>query len=312
MIESTDTGIRVVLFPTDFSEPAGIALSWAMRVARRHGAELKILHAISRSLPFVERLEPYSALARMPTGKEEKMLADLVSSLQSPDQPIEGILTYDRPSVATLQSAKRHRADLIVLGTRGEGGVPDLLLGSTVERVAQRATCPVLAVPPDARRAGPIRRVLIGTDFSIEADSAIRAAERILQLASRPIEILLLCVLRPPLGLEHDSQVTSLWRDYVAECRALLNERKDLLLHSLQASGLRAHALLREGIPADEIVRVANIEGVDVVVLGSRGSFAAGRPFLGSVSKRTLQIAHCPVLTAPSLLSRRMRKEARA
>lgn len=50
------------------------------------------------------------------------------------------------------------------------------------------------------------------------------------------------------------------------------------------------------GPPASEIVRVAEEEKADVIVLGSRGLGAAGRFFLGSVSDRVMHQAHCSVL----------------
>jgi len=87
----------------------------------------------------------------------------------------------------------------------------------------------------------------------------------------------------------------------------LLRERMDSLSASADSTGLTTSALVREGIPAEEIVRVAIEEETDLIAVGSRGSFAAGRTYLGSVSKRVIQTAPCPTLTVPSLLSRRMR-----
>jgi nucleotide-binding universal stress UspA family protein len=58
------------------------------------------------------------------------------------------------PEVIVTAASELH-ADLIVLGSRGHGGIAHLLLGSTAERVAQRATVPVLVVP---RRATPALR----------------------------------------------------------------------------------------------------------------------------------------------------------
>lgn len=50
------------------------------------------------------------------------------------------------PAEKLLQAAQREGADLIVLGSRGQGGFPRLLLGSVSERVLHHAHCPVLIV----------------------------------------------------------------------------------------------------------------------------------------------------------------------
>ena len=50
------------------------------------------------------------------------------------------------------------------------------------------------------------------------------------------------------------------------------------------------------GNPAAEIIRIAEEEGCDLIVLGSRGLNAVASFFLGSVSDRVTHHAHCPVL----------------
>ncbi|MGH7393607.1 MAG: universal stress protein, partial [Candidatus Rokuibacteriota bacterium] len=45
-----------------------------------------------------------------------------------------------------VRAAKSRRADLIVMGTHGRGGIAELFLGSVAERVIGSARCPVLTV----------------------------------------------------------------------------------------------------------------------------------------------------------------------
>ena len=53
------------------------------------------------------------------------------------------------PVPVLLATAEQEAADLIVVGSRGVGGFPELLLGSTSHHVAERASQPVLIVPPE-------------------------------------------------------------------------------------------------------------------------------------------------------------------
>jgi Universal stress protein family len=47
--------------------------------------------------------------------------------------------------------ARRHRIDLIVMGSHGRTGLSRALLGSVAEAVVRRGPCPVLVVPPPPR-----------------------------------------------------------------------------------------------------------------------------------------------------------------
>ena len=302
------SSMRSVVAAIDFSEPSDLALTWAMTIARAHGAQLHLVHAVSRTLPLLSRHDVLSPLAEASIGKADLRLQRVVESIRSPDQPVQGHLLHDRPSVSILKVADWERAGLIVMGTRGKGGVDRLMLGSTAERVTEGANCPVLSVGPTSKAGASLpRRLLIATDFSIEADAAAIAAQELVHAHERDVSILLLSVLHTPIGLETDVAVNRLWWEYVAECRVLLKERLAVLSSTFGLEESSTGVQLREGIPAAEIVRVAAEEDVDVIAMGGRGSFTAGREFLGSVAKRVIQTARCPVLTVPSLFSKRMR-----
>jgi nucleotide-binding universal stress UspA family protein len=48
-----------------------------------------------------------------------------------------------------LKAATDAQIDLIVMGTHGRTSIKDYFVGSTTERVVERATCSVLSVKPD-------------------------------------------------------------------------------------------------------------------------------------------------------------------
>ena len=307
-VGTNDSSPRPVVAAVDFSASSDLALSWAMTIARAHRARLHLVHAVSRTLPMLSRHDVRSPLAEASIGKAGLHLEELAESIRSPDQPVECHLLHDRPSVAILKVADWERAGLIVMGTRGEGGVEDLMMGSTNERVTTGAACPVLSVGPDSKEGSLLPRdVLVATDFSIEADAAAIAAQEMFGIEKHEVSVLLVSVLHTPAGLETDIAASRIWGQYVAECRALLKERLAVLSGTFSLGKASARELLREGLPAAEIVRVATQEEVEVIAIGRRGSFAAGHEFLGSVAKRVIQTARCPVLSVPSLFSKRMR-----
>lgn len=61
-------------------------------------------------------------------------------------------------------------------------------------------------------------------------------------------------------------------------------------------AGLAVETRVLTGNAADEIVQLAQAEGYDLIVLGSRGLSELAGLLVGSVSERVLHLAHCPVL----------------
>ncbi|MBP1698562.1 MAG: uspA2, partial [Deltaproteobacteria bacterium] len=57
--------------------------------------------------------------------------------------------------------------------------------------------------------------------------------------------------------------------------------------------------LIRQGRPAEEILKVVDEEGCDVIVLGTHSKGFLEQTFLGSVSKSVLQRTQKPVFIVP-------------
>jgi nucleotide-binding universal stress UspA family protein len=70
--------------------------------------------------------------------------------------------------------------------------------------------------------------------------------------------------------------------------------------------------LLEEGDPADQILRVAQEGGYDLVVMGTHGRTGLGRLLMGSVAEKVMRKAPCPVLVAKAPQPRKFAKRAAA
>ncbi len=142
--------IRQILVPTDFSDPAAAALTYARTLAEEFGSHLHLLHIVPEpyvypwgteisTLPLVDLLTQSEALANT-------RLAELIPT----DNPPKGGLTTSAevgtPVDRILDYVERAKIDLIVIGTHGRGPVGHLLLGSVAERVVRRSPVPVLTV----------------------------------------------------------------------------------------------------------------------------------------------------------------------
>ena len=84
-----------------------------------------------------------------------------------------------------------HEADLIVMGTHGQGGLTRAFLGSVAERTLRIIDCPVLAVKEaPAKAAEPITRILVAVDFSAHSDRAVEVGAGLARRLSASLDLI--------------------------------------------------------------------------------------------------------------------------
>ena len=143
--EYEEINVRKILVPTDFSPASKTALWYALRIAERRNSEITLLHVLEPQDPAV-LADPRAAVS-FSEQESEEALRGLVDSAKT----VGAVRTNSmfRTGVATheiIEAAKELDVDLIVIATHGFTGWKRFALGSTAERVARAATCPVLVV----------------------------------------------------------------------------------------------------------------------------------------------------------------------
>jgi universal stress protein E len=290
--------LRSLLCPVDFSEQSGHALRWAKALARRTGGRLTVLSAVDPLLAEAAKLRFGLDLVHAETELALRQFAAETWSEETPDATnVNFDVRVGNPADAILAAAAKERADLIVMGTQGLGGLRKWLLGSTTERVLRRTLTPVLAVPPtvsdpDAapRTLGP---VLAATDFSDTSARALRWAADLAHEMSSPL--LLVHVVEP-------IAVAPQWQPYVqdADQARVADARTELDKLAKQFAGsVECESLVESGRPADAIALIADQRRAGVIVMGlaSRQGPLGSRP--GSIAYRILCLAKAPVLVVP-------------
>jgi nucleotide-binding universal stress UspA family protein len=140
-----------ILVGTDGSEPAKLAVEWALNMAVEKGAEL-ILLAVIPPLPTLVSedlsLEYYPRLDEDMEKYYGKMLKESLDAIQktNPEIKLSHVLKRGQPGQEIVEAAKETNADLIIVGNRGTGGILTWMLGSTSRHVVEACTVPVVVV----------------------------------------------------------------------------------------------------------------------------------------------------------------------
>ncbi|MFI9271291.1 universal stress protein [Kitasatospora sp. NPDC052896] len=280
---------RPVIVGVDDPRTAGDAVDWAAAEAQLRGERLHLVHAWL----WEPHQAPESLDAVRARRAGEEALASLAERARARHPGLEissGVVASDaREALVALSAA----AGVLVVGSRGTGGFPGLLVGSTGLYVAAHAVGPVVVVHDGhAGRAGGVVVGLQGREpdqhlLTFAFDSARRrgAALHVLHAWSFP----------PVLGPGHDfppvyeaEHVAAEEERLVAERLAAWRERYPEVEVSVEA--------VRAG-PAKRLVALS--ERHRLVVVGRRGRPEGLLGRLGSVSQAVVQHARCPVAVVP-------------
>ena len=210
-----------------------------------------------------------------------------------------------RPSVwpALLARAEAIDAEVIVVGSRGLGGVKSALYGSVSSGLLHHSHRPLVVVPPPEGPAGT-GPAIIGFDGSDGARDAVRAAGRLLAVREALVET----AWRPCSPVAGGGIAGA---PVVVITRAAQEMNKEIAAGAVRTAedGARLAAAVgfearAEPVQANQavwwsLIHSAREQRAAAVVVGSRGRSAAGAALLGSVSCGLVHHAGLPVLVVP-------------
>jgi nucleotide-binding universal stress UspA family protein len=296
--------INRLLFATDFSDCAMRAEEYAVFFSGVYQAPVEIFHV----LELYPGLDPEYPINQVYVDQlrqdTDAQLADAVRRFQNKRITVNSRSVLGVPSAQICAAATESHADLIVLGTRGKTGLEHLLLGSTAERVVNKAPCPVLTVCLSGPHTGDAASVpgsaeaahiVAAVDFS---DCALDALEYAVQLAKQlKAAVTILHVLEP---VSYGLDLTLIHTAERERTRARLQAELDGLVRAIALEGLTVHHAIRGGTPADSLVHFLGEHRCDLVVMGTHGRRGLSHLVNGSVAEAVLRRAPCPVLTVKS------------
>jgi nucleotide-binding universal stress UspA family protein len=293
---------KKVLCPVDFSSISRRALDHAAEIARWYEAELTVLHVV----PLMPTVFGYPSPVALPAepATTEAVLRELTTFAQGAAEVAKRTTTFVRegsPAVEVLHYAVEHDTDLVVLGTHGRSGFERFMVGSVAEKVLRKAPCPVLTVPPRAESAPetPVfRRIACGIDFSPAADKALAHALSLAQEANARLTLVHVVdwMADEDLGRYPQFDANGYRRMVTRDAR----ERLEALVPSEARNWCEIEVRVVCGKPYREILRVADAEEAELVVLGVHGANAGAvidRVLFGSTAAHVIRQASCPVLT---------------
>lgn len=223
---------------------------------------------------------------------------------------METVLGLGDPRSEMLKSAEDFAADLIVVGARGLGPIRALVLGSVSQSLARHARQPILiarpkrdkATEPTARLLLPVdsippsRRVL---DFLAQFHWPGKAEGRVLHVVDSIFGgELPEWLLEQTRDANEEQIAASFLEEMEANKRSKFEELKRLSAEL--PAPFRGHApIVLDGYPAEQILRTAEADDIDLIVMGRIDKTGMERFLIGSTAERIAAHAPCSVLLIP-------------
>lgn len=280
--------VKTVLFATDFSPASQTALPYASALAQRYGARVVLLHVLPDRLREPIPMDSGGVQIDFDRHDAERKLLRLEHRPELEGVAREVVLRRGELWPACADVINTYLVDLVVVGTRGRGGLMKLLLGSGAEEILRHSRVPVLCVGPDVpqREPGPPRNLVYATNYSGASEAALRFA---LSLANdRRCRLTLLHVIEEIEGVLRLPEPERLLR------------AEEQRLQSLPPADFPAqvNAITRFGLAAEIILETAHEERADMIVMGAHktAAVAAATHLPWSVAHTVVAHAPCPVL----------------
>lgn len=278
---------RPVVVGIDGSDSALRAVVWAAREAVRRHVRLRVVTAFAWTPDHVVGQPGLGERYRdrmLQVARRSLAAAEETASRAEPALDVETQLEVGAP-IGVLGSEAR-RAQLVVLGDRGLGGLAGLLMGSVAVALAAHAACPAVVVRGERRQdEGP---VVVGIDGSPVSEAALAFAFD--AAAGRGAELVAVHAWWPT-TFDHALGPLLDWEAVAAEENAVLAERLAGWAQKYPDVAVR-RVVVRDGA-ARALVDASR--QAQLVVVGSRGRGNATGLLLGSVSHGVLHAAHCPL-----------------
>ncbi len=263
-----------ILIASDLGPASGALMKYAEILKPILKPEMIVLYAQHFEVPpyftegqisfFAKELKEAHKTARQHIAKWAKEFLVDIAKIDLREEP---------PVEAVLLGARENQANLIMLGSHGRSWVGRVWLGSVAENVLRRSNLPVLIVSPHAKLAS-VKKILSPVSFGETGKNALNHAALWAKAAKAKLVILHAREVGSP-------KMPCPWNAKELPVQCEIDE------------------VSVEGNPADEILKFAEAENPDLIVMGSDVKKTTLGAVFSSITERILHATRWPTLIIP-------------
>ncbi|MGB9765279.1 MAG: universal stress protein [Candidatus Saccharicenans sp.] len=283
--------IKNILWATDFSSEAQMALIQADYLAKKFGASIKALHVVPDFAPALYETRGVVVAELVERQEESQMIAQEKLKKISEKTGIKFSKTMVEIGSAGRkipEVAEKEKCQLIAIGRKGMSALEKILMGSVASKVLRHSRIPVL-VTPKKRKNPEIKNILVPTDFSEneekERDYAWFVASKL------KADLTLIYILELYDFKFSPDQVKKIMDEALERLKNRKRRKAEFQVKEVVVRDLNAAA---------GIVTYAAKERFDLILMSTCVS-PVERFFLGSTTEKVISYTNVPVLALPAV-----------
>lgn len=301
--------IETILVPIDFSRACLQAVPWAKFLKRATKCAVHLVHVHGYEYPLPADMVPPAVASSVETQKRlQRYLKKFAISHGLSGAAAQCHIRTGNAADQICKVARAINADLVVSSTHGHTGWKQVFLGSTAERLARHASCPVLIArqpSPGRVRAPSLKKIVVPLDFSRASTAGLDFAIRL----ARPFgaALTLLHVVNQEQYLTPEGAVMYAGPNVAERAVAIAKERMQALVDATDFHGVKyttAVPSFRGGTFEDAICAYSANRSMDLIVSTTHGRTGLRHTLLGSVAEHIVRYAKGPVLVVPRARTR--------
>ncbi|KFF06852.1 universal stress protein [Flavobacterium reichenbachii] len=271
--------MKRILVPTDFSQHAQDALKVAAQIARKNNSEIIVLHMLELPHQMNDAItDGVSIPETLIFMKKANETLDEVSSKPYLDGiSVTEVVKIDKPIHGITQVSKDYDVDLIVMGSHGNSGIDELLIGSNTEKVVRNSEIPVLVIKNDISDFTGAN-IVFASDFSEETKKPFEKLLNFAKTFESKIHLVTICT---PNSFKSTHTIEKSMNEYISEFN-LINYTTNIYNDTNIEKG---------------IINFSNSINADIIGMCTHGRTGFAHFFNGSISEGLVNHTVKPVIT---------------
>jgi nucleotide-binding universal stress UspA family protein len=275
--------MKKILVPCDFSKQAIDAFRFALDIAEKSKGEIHVLNVVELPIMHDTVLMPVLSFEADFLKELQKKAVSRFEKLTE-KYPHRKVTTKTKvvmgaTSFMIQEYIKKHRMDLVVMGTHGASGIREFVLGSNTEKIVRNASVPVIAVKKYPR-PGSIKDIVFANDLN-DTDILKDLVSEVKELQAFFRATLHVVKVNTPVSFTQDAITDQKLKDFSAK-------------YSLKNYTLNIYNDLYE---ETGVINFTHKIKADMIVMGTHGRKGLVHAVSGSLAEDIVNHVDCPIWT---------------